>query len=435
MRAMGDRARDRTATARAIIGSSLRPFTSAERALPIAVAAIVAVAALLAFLPSTPQGTVSGIQGSSSQPRFAVNGGVERQELGTTPDAAPDSAAGAATGDQADKAPAALVAPVDPSFQPLTLPGAVTNDPTAVEASPGAGAAPAVTDIETAVQDDGTLLTGYAPETTVEDGANLIRTYSVHKGDTLGTVAKQFHVSTMTLWWANKLKKKDLKSGQVLRIPPVSGLVYTVKDTDTLDTVATKFKVDASKVVELNGLADPTLVVGQVLVLPGAKGAPLPTPKPTVRPGNTTTKTAGTGSGGGVIGGGPSTYPGGRFHWPVVGGNNYVSQYFHYGHWAVDIAADYGSRVVAAAPGKVIFAGWKSNGGGYQVWISHGSNIYTTYNHMSSLTVSNGENVSRGEQVGRIGQTGNATGPHLHFEVWNGHVWDGGTRVNPMKYF
>jgi len=120
--------------------------------------------------------------------------------------------------------------------------------------------------------------------------------------------------------------------------------------------------------------------------------------------------------------------------WPVVGGGNYISQYFHYGHWAIDIAADYGSEVRAAAGGTVIFAGWKDNGGGYQVWIAHGSDLYTTYNHMSAITVGRGESVGRGVQVGRIGQSGNASGPHLHFEVWQGAVWNGGTRVNPLGY-
>ena len=128
-------------------------------------------------------------------------------------------------------------------------------------------------------------------------------------------------------------------------------------------------------------------------------------------------------------------YTGGAFLWPVVGGGNYVSQYFHYGHYAIDIAADYGSTVRAAAAGTVTFAGWKSNGGGYQVWIAHGSGLYTTYNHMSAISVGRGEHVSRGEQVGRVGQSGNATGPHLHFEVWRGPVWDGGRRVNPLGYF
>jgi murein DD-endopeptidase MepM/ murein hydrolase activator NlpD len=60
-------------------------------------------------------------------------------------------------------------------------------------------------------------------------------------------------------------------------------------------------------------------------------------------------------------------------------------------------------RVKAAAAGTVIFAGWKNNGGGYQVWIAHGSNPYTTYNHMSSISVGRGQHVGRGQQVGRVG--------------------------------
>ena len=118
--------------------------------------------------------------------------------------------------------------------------------------------------------------------------------------------------------------------------------------------------------------------------------------------------------------------------WPVAGGE--LSQGYHYGHYGIDIAADSGTPAKAGAAGKVIFAGWKNNGGGYQVWIAHGSGLYTTYNHMSSLTVGNGQSVGRGQQVGRVGMTGNATGPHLHFEVWRGKVWDGGQRVNPLNY-
>ena len=128
----------------------------------------------------------------------------------------------------------------------------------------------------------------------------------------------------------------------------------------------------------------------------------------------------------------PAKYRGGRFAWPVAGGE--ISRGYGYGHYGLDIAADSGTPVKAAAAGKVIFAGWKNNGGGYQVWIAHGSNLYTTYNHMSSLTVGNGQSVGRGQQVGRVGMTGNATGPHLHFEVWIGHIWDGGQRVNPLNY-
>ena len=65
----------------------------------------------------------------------------------------------------------------------------------------------------------------------------------------------------------------------------------------------------------------------------------------------------------------------------------------------------------------------------------YGNGVYTTYNHMSAITVGNGQTVGRGQQVGRVGMSGHATGPHLHFEVWLGTIWDAGQRVNPMRYF
>jgi len=384
----------------AALSAAFRPFHNAERVLPIAVAAIVAVASLLALLPNTPQGAVGGTQGSGRDVRIAIGGGSQPDIEG------PGSGYGQA----------------DPSFEPFVIPGDENtgSDPQAAPAEAGA------------FLDDGTLLTGYAPQTTVEDGSNLIQTYRVKSGDTLVTIARQYGVSMMTLWWANKLPAKDeLHVGQILRIPPVNGLVVTVGEADTLDSLAAKYNADQAEIVDINGLDDPTLVVGQVLVIPDAKGGAIPTPKPTPKPVSRPRTSSGSGSVAGVT----SRYSGGAFKWPVIGGHNYISQYYHYGHWAIDIAADYGSPVVAAAAGKVIFAGWKSNGGGYQVWISHGSNLYTTYNHMSAITVGTGQSVSRGTKVGRIGATGHATGPHLHFEVWIGPIWNGGTRVNPLKYF
>jgi murein DD-endopeptidase MepM/ murein hydrolase activator NlpD len=226
------------------------------------------------------------------------------------------------------------------------------------------------------------------------------------------------------VFWANNLKTTKLKAGWRLMIPPVDGLVVTVRPTDTLEALAAKHKVKAEAILAANKLSDPHLVMGQVLVVPGAKGAPLPKPKPK----KTVTK-AGSGA---VASGGPSRYSGGRFVWPTGGGS--ISRGFRSGHQGLDIAADPGTTVKAAAGGKVLFAGWKSNGGGYQVWVSHGSGLYTTYNHMSSLSVGTGQSVGRGQRLGGVGSTGNSTGPHLHFEVWRGPIWNGGTRVNPMNY-
>ena len=399
----------------ATLAAALRPFTTAERALPLAVAAIVAIASLLAVLPNTGQGAVGGTQGSGTSLRIAVGGGVGRIDPAEITDTAPPDLSGG-------------LGSSDVSFQPITIPGDITTE-----------AGTAVSTAEPApLLEDGTLLTGYAPSTDVQDGSDLIKIYRVKSGDTLVGIAHQFGVSMMTLWWANKLKAKDeLHIGQQLRVPSVNGLVVTVTATDALESLAAQYHVTEARIIELNQLDDPTLVVGQVLILPGAKGAAIPTPKPTPKPvakPAPASKPRAT-SGSHSSGGGPVHYSGGTFQWPVVGGGNYISQYFHYGHYGLDIAAAYGSRVVAAAGGKVIFAGWKSNGGGWQVWISHGSGLYTTYNHMSGLTVGNGQSVGRGQQVGRVGATGNATGPHLHFEAWHGTIWSGGTRVNPLGYF
>jgi murein DD-endopeptidase MepM/ murein hydrolase activator NlpD len=291
--------------------------------------------------------------------------------------------------------------------------------------------ASAASDVEGPFLDDGTLLKPVAVNTTVADGSGLMETYKVKAGDTLTGIASHFGVSMMTLWWANNLSSKDdLHLGQTLTIPPVTGLVLTVKASDTLAGLASRYDVEEAEILAANKLEDPNLVVGQVLAIPGAMGKAIPVPKVERE------RSSGGGGGGGGSGSSraPVTYSGGAFRWPVSGGGNYISQYYRYGHYGLDIAADYGSSVRSAGSGTVIFAGWKGNGGGYQVWVAHGSGLYSTYNHMSAISVGSGQHVDKGQQVGRVGQSGRATGPHLHFEVWRGAIWNGGSRVNPLAY-
>ncbi len=318
------------------------------------------------------------------------------------------------------------------------------TDGTAIGAAPNVIAASAfdaaskssATVVEGPFLSDGTLLKPVAVDTTVSDGSALVKRYTVRSGDTLSGIADKFGVSTMSVWWANDIKHKDdLKLGQELRIPPVSGLIVEVRATDTMDSLAARYEVEPADIIELNGLEDPNLVVGQVLIVPGARGKPIATPKPTPRPVANGGDSSGGGSSGGSSGGStrpPKTYGGGNFAWPAPGGS--ISQYYRYGHYGLDIDGDTGDSIVAAASGTVTFAGWKNNGGGYQVWIAHGSGLYTTYNHMSSVSVGRGQSVSKGQRVGRMGATGFVTGSHLHFEVWKGAIWNGGTRVNPLGY-
>ena len=368
---------DRAALRRRLYRRRFMLRVTTDRALPIAIALIVVIAAGASLAPgAAPVGAAEGA------PAFAL-GGDDRVRL--------------------------------------SIGG---NVPADVDSEGAAGFADGAV-----VVDDGTLYKPVAVDTSIQSSAGMLERYKVRDGDTLTGIASRFGVSMMTVWWANKLETKDsLKVGQTLIIPPVNGLIVTVQAGDTLQSLAREHKITADEIVEVNELDDTNLIVGQVLVLPGARGEPMPTPKPTPAP---VAPVGGCGTCGGTV-----KYQGGPWAWPVVGGGNYISQYFTSGHLGLDIAADYGSTVVSPLAGHVIFGGWKSNGGGYQVWISHGNGIYTSLNHMSAVTVSAGQNVGRGDRVGRVGMSGWASGPHLHLEVWIGAPWQSGSyRVNPLRYY
>ena len=97
-------------------------------------------------------------------------------------------------------------------------------------------------------------------------------------------------------------------------------------------------------------------------------------------------------------------------------------------HTGQDIATLWGTPVMAAATGKVIFAGWQ-NGYGQIVILDHGGGLTTRYGHLSHIDVIEGRKIGRGELLGRVGSTGRSTGPHLHSEV---RIND--EPVNPRQY-
>ena len=178
-RAVRDRVRDAHRRRQRHLVSSLRPFTSAERALPIAVASIVAVAALLAFLPTTPQGAVSGIQGANlraptrrrrQRARSAARHHRRHRCRRRAGRGAPDPRTRASRRSRS-------------RARSRTTRSSSRRAASSRPREPGSVVAPTATDEpETAVQDDGTLITGYAPETAVEDGADLIRTLQGPEG-------------------------------------------------------------------------------------------------------------------------------------------------------------------------------------------------------------------------------------------------------------
>ena len=145
-------------------------------------------------------------------------------------------------------------------------------------------------------------------------------------------------------------------------------------------------------------------------------------------------------NGGGSVSGGNISYPSGGggvegFNpiWPLPGVTYVSAGYNGYpGHKGLDIAGPYGTPVVAAADGTVIEANSTDSWGmswGYYVLIYHNSTYTTRYAHLSSVAVSGNQYVTAGTVVGYEGATGNVTGPHLHFEVYQN-----GTRVDPMQF-
>lgn len=108
-----------------------------------------------------------------------------------------------------------------------------------------------------------------------------------------------------------------------------------------------------------------------------------------------------------------------RIH-PVYGYSRY--------HSGLDIATSYGEPIYSAAAGVVIESGY--NGGyGNCLKVDHGNGLVTLYGHCSSLLVNQGEYVTKGQMIARVGSTGVSTGPHLHYEVLSG-----GVPINPARY-
>lgn len=123
----------------------------------------------------------------------------------------------------------------------------------------------------------------------------------------------------------------------------------------------------------------------------------------------------------------------GQMYWPVGGSGGLISEMMYgyggyYRHAGIDIAAPYGTPIIAAESGTVTQSGWRS-GYGYCVTISHGNGIETLYGHASYLHVQVGEKVTQGQQIADVGSTGYSTGNHLHFEVRIN-----GVCMNPINY-
>lgn len=241
--------------------------------------------------------------------------------------------------------------------------------------------------------------------------------YKIVSGDTLASIAKKFDISVDTIKWANNLKSDTIKDGEILKIPPVTGVVHKVIAGENIYTIAKKYQTTAQNIVNFpfNDYVDMesfSLKAGQTLYVPGG-----------VEP---TFAEAPAGEGRLVVQIQAGVKGSSNFIWPASGS---ITQYPVWYHMALDIANSGALPVLASDTGTVIFAGCLNWGYGCHIIIDHGNGYQTLYGHMSYLGVSAGQVVSQGATIGAMGSTGRSTGTHLHFEIRSG-----GVLQNPLSF-
>jgi len=268
--------------------------------------------------------------------------------------------------------------------------------------------------------------------------------HTVASGETVSTIAATYGLKTSTVLWDNGLESgNSIRVGQKLLIPPVDGISHKVGKGENVEKIAKDYGVDAEAIKKQNRLVASNLTIGQEVFIPGAKPLETDTP-PTVRttPSRTqssTRSTAGTKTDGAILAGSNDKPTGDKpFIFPTRG---IITQGFHSGHPAFDIANSSRPPIWAAGAGTVV----KANvgcatvsygcGGGYgnHVIIDNGNGLKTLYGHMEYLEVKVGDVVSQGQVIGKMGRTGNVrgkTGIHLHFEVWKN-----GKKQVPSNYY
>ena len=263
-------------------------------------------------------------------------------------------------------------------------------------------------------------------------------TYEVKKGDTWSQIAARNNMTSSELLALNPgYNINKLQIGEVLTLSAsvpyltmtvekqeryLDDVAYNIEYTDSADLYQGDYKVTSKgEYGKADVMAKTTYVNGEETERTILSSVTLKEPVTEYRLRGTKPR--------------PTWYPTGSFRWPTSGR---VTSYFggrkspggigSTNHKGIDIAVPRGTPICAADGGTVTYAGWMS-GYGYLVEINHGNGYVTRYGHNSSLTVSVGQHVYKGQQVARAGSTGNSTGNHCHFEVrYNG------VAKNPLNY-
>lgn len=280
------------------------------------------------------------------------------------------------------------------------------------------------------------VLSAEAAFAILAQGHERVETYTVARGDSLWSISRSLNVSQEELEAANpNLDPRSLQPGQQLNLVRAEPLVSVrvIKEVSIFESIpfTTQYRNTGSlwyyqSRTAQQGKSGQREIIYEVEYINGVeKGRKViqsqvvsdPQPR--------------------IIERGTSRWPSaatGSFRWPINSGT-ITDRFGAYQSWrtqrhtGVDIGAPSGTPIYAAASGRVAQAGWAGSYG-LMVLIDHGNGYSTLYAHASSLNVSAGQTVSKGQLIARVGSTGYSTGPHLHFEIRRN-----GTPIDPLRFY
>ncbi|MCE5255276.1 MAG: M23 family metallopeptidase [Spirochaetaceae bacterium] len=235
-----------------------------------------------------------------------------------------------------------------------------------------------------------------------------LRSYTVRSGDTIDRIAKRFGLRQDTLVSLNNLQgPQSIRPGVQLKIPNMDGVSHKVRRGDSLLSLAKAYGADMTRIVDANDLSDGMISAGESLFIPNAR----------------------------LSSATMQNFYGDTFIWPARGG---ISSPFGYRsnpftglktyHSAIDIVVSMGTKVKATRAGTVADTGYNSVFGNYII-LKHSGGYQSLYGHLSTIGVREGASVTQGAVIGNSGNTGQSTGPHLHFSIFKN-----GKAVDPRKY-
>ena len=266
-------------------------------------------------------------------------------------------------------------------------------------------------------------------------------TYIVQQGDNLFGIADKFGVSPESILWANLVVLDDnpnfLTPGQVLNIMPTNGTLHDYRAGESLQDIANFYDTDVALIVEWPGnrldlfninIDNPAISDGTALIVPGGSRLLKDWGPPAISRDNPAVAAYyGAGACGSILTGAIGN---GTFVWPTVAKNLSGFDYTPPLHNGIDIAGGEGNAIYTVDSGVVVYAGWSDSGYGNLLVIDHGNGWQSAYAHLLSIAVPCGTSVSQGEFVAALGNSGNSSGPHLHFELYSSIYG----KVNPWNY-